>query len=249
MNNGYIKYTDSVSTFMVGASLFVSSVSVIVCSCSLFNPVNPNCKDLADEQNCDNYSWMKMTAISLACLPLMAWLLMGPSVRETCFHLFIDIMPICDVITIPLTFVLQSGARMIINIVHTALYSLFTPLLFAGHQYNATPLHVASRLQDLTWRGNKVMQSEHTVNSAWVKYCAWIIIFIETMVVLLSNASPIAATRVYHVNIEVFTLFILASQFAGIAVGFWLCFENGVRAFCRFVTKDRSLPRLEEDAR
>jgi hypothetical protein len=67
---------------MVGVSLALSAVSVIVCACSLLNPVNPKCDYLEDDQaQCINFSWLKATAIAVACLPMIAWSLMGPSVR------------------------------------------------------------------------------------------------------------------------------------------------------------------------
>ena len=82
VNKGYVKYDDLASTIMVGVSLALSAVSVIVCACSLLNPVNPKCDYLEDDQaQCINFSWLKATAIAVACLPMIAWSLMGPSVR------------------------------------------------------------------------------------------------------------------------------------------------------------------------
>ena len=102
-----MKYTDTISTLMIGLSLALSAASFIVCACSLFNPNNPNCADddddgevtpieddlddlLRDDDDyvapCENLNWMKVLAIALTCLPIIAWLLMGPAV-STSIHL------------------------------------------------------------------------------------------------------------------------------------------------------------------
>ena len=104
INAGRVKYTDTISTLMIGLSLALSAASFIVCACSLFNPNNPNCADddddgevtpieddlddlLRDDDDyvapCENLNWMKVLAIALTCLPIIAWLLMGPAVSPS----------------------------------------------------------------------------------------------------------------------------------------------------------------------
>ena len=75
------------------------------------------------------------------------------------------------------------------------------------------------------------MQSVHTVNSEWVKWAGWAVVVLETAFVLLSNASPIHNTRVFHVDKITFVVILLTPQFLPMAIGFWLCIENIGKSF------------------
>ena len=73
------------------------------------------------------------------------------------------------------------------------------------------------------------MRSEHTVGSEWVKWIAWVIVFFETAIVLLSDVSPIKFTQVYEVNLTAFTIILLIPLFLPFGIGFWLVIENFMR--------------------
>ena len=144
-------------------------------------------------------------------MPIIAWALTGPS----------------------------AGYKSITNLLMTCTMSFFTPILFSMHQYNSTPLHVATRLQDLTWRGNKVMASELTKHSAWTQWVGWVIVLIDTAFVLLTQASPVAFTKCIYVDKVGFVIFLLAPQIVPMALGFWLCIEYFIRSLCEYVFSPR----------
>ena len=117
-------------------------------------------------------------------------------------------------------------------------------------QYAPSRLRTATRL-DLAWKqGNQrcyfrsliicatifyckmraqIMRSEQTVNSNWVKWAAWVIVYFETFVVLLSNASPVEFTQTFRVNLVVFSIILLLPLFLPFVIGFWLVIENFAR--------------------
>jgi hypothetical protein len=75
----------------------------------------------------------------------------------------------------------------------------------------------------------QIMRSEYTVGSEWVKWIAWIIVFFETAVVLLSDASPIEFTQFFRINLIAFTVILLFPLFLPFGIGFWLVIENFLR--------------------
>jgi hypothetical protein len=119
------------------------------------------------------------------------------------------------------------------------------PVLFANHSFIATPLHVIARLEDLSWRGNKVMTSEKTINSGWIKNLGWYVIEFETIFVLLSDASPIRGIAVFRINPKTFVNVIIFPQYASVAIGVLAAVINFVRAFC-FSSEARPISPLKE---
>ena len=124
--------------------------------------------------------------------------------------------------------------------IKTAVLSGFLPLFYAIHMYTASPLHVAARLQDLTWRGNKVMQSEETMDSKWVKYLGWIIVSVESLFIVCSSASPVRGLKFlqcFHIHKSAFIVVILAPQFLMLTIGSFLMFQNMFKSAARFLTQ------------
>ncbi len=117
---------------------------------------------------------------------------------------------------------MQAGSKGLYDLCQTVFGAAFLTVLFANHSYIATPLHVVSRLEDLTWRGNKVMESEITDNSGWIKYIGWCIVCCETLFVVLSNASPIRGTTVFYIDETMLLMAILAPQYLSVMIGVWL---------------------------
>ena len=210
INARLVSYTDTLSNVMVTLSLVLSAASVTVNFISLVDPVDPDCNDDDDEKKCLDYNWMKILAISLSCLPITAWMLTGPS----------------------------AGISNSKNLTRTCVLAFFTPILFSAHQFNSTPLHVASRFQDLTWRGNKVMQSESTKHSGWVKWwCGWSIVFTETLFVGLSQCSPIHGMRFFHIDKIGFVIALLIPQIFPIVIGSFLALQNLGGVVCPWLFK------------
>jgi hypothetical protein len=230
INHEWISYDNDrrsrfITSVMMAMSLTLSAVSVVINAMSLANPV---CDVIVDDDffpfnptpaptlapslplgsdnagPCNIWNWMKVLAVGIALMPIIAWALTGPS----------------------------AGYKSITALLRTCVLSFFTPLLFSMHQYNSTPLHVATRIQDLKWRGNKVMQSEITKHSSWTQYVGWLIVLIHTAFVLLSQASPLAFTKTVYVSAISFVIFLLAPQVVPLVVGFWLCIEYFIRE-CR----------------
>jgi hypothetical protein len=112
------------------------------------------------------------------------------------------------------------------NLLKTIIAGLFLPVLFGNHQYISTPLHVVSRLDDLTWRGNKVMQSEITKRAGWTKISGWMIVISQSVFILLSDASPIKYTSMFKVNQYWFISVVLAPQILPLVIGVWLALIN-----------------------
>lgn len=222
INKKWVKYDNPISSMMIGLSLSLSTVSVVVNALSLANPVcgivvtddffelaptpAPTTQDF-DGDGCEIWNWMKILAVAIALLPVIAWTLTGPS----------------------------AGFSSISALLRTCIASFFTPILFSMHQYNSTPLHVVARLEDLTWRGNKVMQSEVTKHSWWTQYCGWTVVVIDTLFILGTQASPLNFTRYVYVDKVGFVIFLLFPQLIPMALGFWLFVEYYLRVCFAYI--------------
>lgn len=121
----------------------------------------------------------------------------------------------------------------------TVFAGLLLPVLYGNHQYISTPLHVASRLSDLTWHGNKVMQSEKTKRAEWTRFVGWACVVTQTIFILLSNVSPLKwwMDPCFTINKAAFVIIVLLPQVAPLVIGFSLAAKNFVSFLVKLLAK------------